>query len=104
MSTLYVAGPMTGLPEYNLPAFAAAAHELESRGYVAVNPGRRGVIDGASWQDYMRWAIADLLTCDGIALLSGWDSSSGARLEVHIATALAMPVRSLSLWLAERAK
>lgn len=32
MTVIYVAGPMTGLPDYNLPAFAAATFELDARG------------------------------------------------------------------------
>lgn len=103
MTRIYIAGPMTGLPEYNLPAFAAAALELDALGHHAVNPSHRGVIDGYTWQDYMRDGLRLLLDCDAVALLPGWESSNGARLEVHVANALAMPVRSLSLWIADGA-
>ena len=96
---VYIAGPMTGLPEYNLPAFAAAANQLAALGHDPVNPGRRGVIEGHTWRDYMRAALADLITCDGVALLPGWEESRGARLEVHVAAELAMPVDSLDAWL-----
>ena len=35
---LYVAGPMTGLPDYNYPAFDGAAALLAERGYPVENP------------------------------------------------------------------
>lgn len=100
---VYVAGPMTGLPEYNLPAFAAAALDLAALGFNAVNPGHRGVIPGYTWQDYMRDGIRLLLTCDAVAVLPDWETSSGATLEVHIARALTMPVRPVSEWIADGA-
>ena len=36
----------------------------------------------------MRGAIAQLVTCDQVALLDGWQQSKGAQLEVHIAEQL----------------
>lgn len=99
---IYVAGPMTGLPEYNLPAFAAATLELQSLGHDAVNPGHRGVIPGYTWQDYMRDALRLLLDCDAVALLPGWESSDGARLEVRLARKLDMDVRPITEWIAGR--
>lgn len=95
---IYIAGPMTGLPDYNLPAFAAAAKLLTTCGYDAVNPGRRGVIPGYTWRDYMCDALRELLACEAIALLDGWEHSHGAQLEVHVAQALGMPVKPLTHW------
>lgn len=96
---LYVAGPMTGLPGYNLPAFAIATEQLRAAGFDAVNPGRHGVTEGFTWQDYMRRGLIELLGCDGVALLPGWLQSKGAVLEVTVANDLGMPVRDLALWL-----
>lgn len=96
---VYVAGPMTGLPEFNLPAFADAAAQLYARGHEAINPGGSGVIPGYTWNDYMRDGLTLLLTCDAVAVLDGWESSKGATLEVYVARALDMPVRPLGEWL-----
>ena len=95
---LYIAGPMTGLPEYNLPAFAEAAQKLENYGYDVTNPGRHGVNPDYTWADYLRRGVAELLQCNGVALLPGWQSSNGAQLETYVARALDMPVHPLNEW------
>ncbi len=99
MKRLYVAGPMTGLPEYNLPAFVAATEQLIAAGFDAVNPGRRGADPAKTWQDYMRLGLADLLSCEGVALLPGWHRSRGARLECTVALQLDMTVDMVEDWL-----
>lgn len=99
---VYVAGPMSGLPDHNLPAFAQAARELNDHGYEAVNPGDRGVIEGYSWRDYMCDAIPLLVTCDAVALLPGWERSKGARLEFTIAHDLDMRTEPVEWFLREK--
>lgn len=101
---LYIAGPMTGLPEFNYPAFFEAAERLEAEGYDTLNPARTDGRDGCeTWLDYMRAALRDLADCDGIAVLSGWADSKGAALEVQIAHGLQLPVAPVSEWLQKEA-
>ena len=90
---VYLAGPMTGLPDYNYPAFNAAAAALRSQGLHVENPADHGVVDGAEWADYLRHDLGRLATCEAVYLLPGWHHSKGATLEVHIATALGMEIR-----------
>nr|WP_277608895.1 DUF4406 domain-containing protein [Pseudomonas aeruginosa] len=87
---IYVAGPMTGYKDFNFPAFNAQAEELRGLGYHVENPAEHGIVDGAEWQDYLRYDIGRLSTCEAIFLLPGWSKSKGAALEVHIAKALGM--------------
>jgi hypothetical protein len=87
---LYLAGPMTGLPELNFPAFHAAAARLRESGYDVVNPAEINVDPSEGWAACLRKDIAQLVTCEGIALLPGWEKSRGARLEHRIATELGM--------------
>lgn len=87
---IYIAGPMSGLPDLNFPAFHAAAAQLRASGYDAVNPAEINADPNAGWEDCMRADIAQLVTCKAIALLPGWEKSRGARLEAHIADQLGM--------------
>lgn len=72
---IYLAGPMTGLPEYNHPAFNAEAARLRALGYHVENPAENP--EQSSWEDYLRQAIRQMLTCDMVALLPGWEGSPG---------------------------
>ena len=82
---IYVAGPMSGLPEFNFPAFEAETQRLRALGYEVLSP-HEGVEDTTKpWGFYMRKAISLLIQCDSIILLPGWENSKGARLEESIA-------------------
>lgn len=99
MTTLYIAGPMTGLPEFNYPAFMQAEKRLVARGYVVLNPARHGYVDGFTWLDYMRLGIRDVTHSDGVALLPGWENSRGATLEKYVADAFGLPVKLETEWI-----
>lgn len=76
---IYIAGPMTGHPGMNFPAFHAAAAEWRNRGWEVVNPAE--AFDGATdrpYRDYVEKDLEDLRTCDAVAMLPGWDGV-GAR-------------------------
>ena len=88
----YLAGPMSNLPELNFPAFHAEAARLRAAGHHVVNPAEVNPDHTMPWAECLRRDIPELLTCDGIALLPGWEASRGAKLEHHIATALGMRV------------
>ena len=96
---VFVSGPMTGLSDYNLPAFEKATAQLDEAGYIGVNPGSRGVIPGYTHAEYMRDSIRLLLDCDGVAVLEGWTKSRGAVLEVGIAEGIGIRVMHLEDWL-----
>jgi len=68
---IYIAGPMTGLPELNFPAFHAEAARLRAQGHHAVNPAEINSDPNAEWVDCMRADIRELMTCDAISLLPG---------------------------------
>ena len=101
MTTLYVAGPMTGIKDYNYPAFDAAQDTLRAAGFHVATPtviGRRHGYDKPH-AFYLRRALALMLGADGVAVLPGWEASRGARLEVHVAKSLSMPVHNVPEWL-----
>lgn len=99
MTRLYIAGPMTGLPLFNAPAFDSAERQLRTAGFDVLNPARRGSDPKMPWDWYMREALKDLMNSDAVALLRGWNHSPGARLEQYVAQQVKMRVHDLEDWL-----
>ena len=111
---VYVAGPMSGLPEFNFPAFFLAAAKLKSAGHTVFNPAERdndrhGVdisrgnetgdlaIAEAEHGFSLREALSDDLTwiCENataIYMLKGWEQSKGSLAELSLAKALGLRV------------
>jgi hypothetical protein len=89
---VYIAGPMTGLPNFNYASFNATAKELRTLGCEVQNPAENPEPPTKAWADYMRMAIAQVLKCDTLALLPNWHTSRGADLERHIALQLGLRV------------
>lgn len=98
---IYISGPITGMPNLNKPAFNTAAAQLRAAGFEAVNPIQNGVPDSAPWAAHMREDIKLLMACQGVATLPGTAASRGARLELHIARAIGIPVMTAQQWLAK---
>lgn len=82
---IYLSGPMSGLPEHNFPAFNAEAARLRGLGYDVVNPveinGDAAVAQGKSHIECVRADVAQLATCDTIALLPDCWQSLGVKIE-----------------------
>jgi hypothetical protein len=120
---VYIAGPMTGLPEFNFPAFFAAEEELLGNGMgdvVVFNPARRdndvhgedisvgnagGSIEQAAAQH--GFSIREALGADTawicatateVRMLKGWSNSSGATAERALALALKLIVSYEDPW------
>lgn len=92
MNRLYLSGPMTGIPEFNHPAFHAESARLRALGYDVINPAELNPDVSKSWHDCMRRDLAALLTCDTLALMDGWQKSAGAHLEMHVAHRVGMEI------------
>lgn len=100
---VYIAGPMSGLPEFNYPAFNAAEGRLLVAGHYPLNPARSEEHNTTgkpqAWDWYMRHALRMVADADGVALLPGWEDSRGAKLEHVVATALVLDIRPLRDWI-----
>jgi len=97
MKRIYISGPMTGLPGLNFGAFHCAAAQLRALGYEVVNPAeKQSETEELSWEEYLRQDLQQMLTCDTIALLPGWETSKGAHLELHVAHRVGMHVVSVA--------
>ena len=100
----YIAGAMRGHEFFNFPAFDAKRDELLAKGYEVVSPADidrdHGFNPFTLPEDYdwntipagagtrheiLRRDVAELLTCDSIYLLPGWEESVGARAEASLA-------------------
>ena len=101
----YLAGPMTGMPQYNFPAFDEAAAKLRSVGWEIISPAeldRKGGFDPTEkhtpeyLQVFVRTAKARnkgmMARCNHIILLPGWDKSDGTKEELVWARELGMRV------------
>jgi hypothetical protein len=98
---VYIAGPMSGIPEFNFPAFFAAEERFAEAGWEVLNPARADKdLDGfdpkkdaaRSHAHYMRRDLPMVASCDAIALLPGWRASRGARDELYVARACGLAV------------
>ena len=85
MKRVYISGPMTGMPNFNFPAFNAEAARLRELGYDVVNPVDINPDTATPYNECLRNDLKALLDCDTIAMLDGWMNSNGAHLEMHIA-------------------
>lgn len=99
---VYLAGPMRGIEEYNFPAFHSAAADLRERGYTVWSPAERDeeqdgfdpkTDEAKPMLHYMRHDLPAVLDADLVVVLPGWQNSTGARLEVHVAEQCGIPVR-----------
>jgi hypothetical protein len=101
----YLAGPMSGIEDYNFPLFHETARRLRALGAEVVSPAELDTdpdTNKASSDPYpvcLKKDLAALLTCDGIVLLENWENSNGACLEVRIAQMTQMVIITLENFL-----
>lgn len=105
MSKYYLAGPMSGIPQFNYPQFFSVAQSLRAAGYDIISPAEQDTpeklaeilasTDGdlskveaitGTWGDFLSHDVK--LVADevqGLFLLPGWEKSRGAKLEAFVA-------------------
>ena len=106
---IYIAGPMSGHPDWNFPAFFEAERQLSELGYEVINPAHN---DGPTvelalqsagdpsrpnhtWAYYMKRDLPHVMSVDALCVLPGWQNSKGAQLEVQVAEAIGLPLMIL---------
>jgi hypothetical protein len=99
---------MTGIPQFNIPAFDSLADHMRRLGHDVISPAeldgpktrqilwesktgsKEDLPDGETWGFYLGRDVQML--CDdgieGVVCLPGWDKSPGARLETFVASAI----------------
>jgi len=102
--TVYIAGPMRGIAEFNFPAFDDAATRWRRQGFAVISPAEHDQDGGFHFAQAtgnedltalgfdltaaLMWDLEQVAASDGLILLKGWPKSSGAKAEVALAAAL----------------
>jgi|GEM_PF-1955643 len=95
---LYVIGPVTGREKLNSKAFEDAKEKLWDAGYDVLIP-HDVVLPIATHERAMRLSIKTMIGCDGVAALTDWDESRGAKLEREVAVACGIEIHCVDTWL-----
>ena len=92
--TVYLSGPMTGLPDYNRVAFNLRAEAFRAAGYTVNNPAEISVTHGTSksYGFYFRRAMRMLLNSDVVYVFGDITESKGALMELDVAKMAEMPI------------
>ena len=95
---IYIAGPMTGYPQYNFTAFLDAEEDLTAKGWEVLSPARMDLRRGFNpienpdavftpemLTPAIRMNIDAIRESDAIAMLDNWSESKGAKAEYYVA-------------------
>ena len=83
----YIAGPMSGLPNFNRDNFNRIASELDG---AILNPAT--LPDGLSQRDYMSICLPMVQASTHMFMLNGWENSPGALAEHSLAVKLKLEI------------
>lgn len=83
---VYIAGPMSGLPNYNRTEFNVTEEILKKEGFTVMNPAC--LPSGFGDHEYMDICMAMIRSCEAIYMLPRWSNSLGAKAEYALAVKL----------------
>ena len=85
---IYIAGAITNNPNYE-KQFREAEERLLEQGHAVINPVKNL---GFDYKEYIDMGLNELMRCDAIYLMEGWEKSSGANLEYNYAITVGLQV------------
>jgi hypothetical protein len=105
--SVYIAGPMSGYPEFNFPAFFEAQNNFENHGWAVWNPANKDaeadvqanesfatgdakklMASGWNFREVFLWDVEKVINSDAIFMLRGWQYSPGAVAEHAVAVVI----------------
>lgn len=100
---VYIAGPMSGVKEFNIPLFNKVEKDLVNEGYEVVNPvniSKKYVLsdilnEGKEFGKMLKEQQDEEKRCSILYLLPGWENSIGARMELMVALSNGLEIRQI---------
>ena len=105
---VYLSGPMSGRPQFNIPEFNRVTQSLRESGFEVTNPPEEdppefresceaspdGAVDAAMWGECIGRDVAKISSAgyDGIVMLPGWGDSWGSTMELLTAIKTGIPI------------
>ena len=90
---IYLSGKISGTDlDYVRCLFDKVATTLRALGHEVVNPLCNGLSETDPWEAHIAKDIINLIDCEGIYMLQGWEDSQGARIEYAVAKELGKAV------------
>ena len=92
--TVYLSGPMTGLPDFNRAAFNLREEAFKAKGINVLNPARISEKAGTqrAYEWYLKRALRLMLEADVLYVFGDVSQSRGVDVELRLARELKMPV------------
>ena len=92
--TVYLSGPMTGLPDYNRTAFNMRAEAFKKLGYTVLNPADISVTHGTdkAYEFYLKRSLQMMLQADVVYVFGEYKNSKGVFAELYLARMTGMTV------------
>lgn len=87
---IYIAGPMTGMPNFNREAFFRKQMSLRLGGWTVISP--HVLPSGLKDTNYMDICLAMVRSADAVYMLSNWERSQGAYCEYVLAKKLGLDI------------
>ena len=92
--SIYITGPMTGIKDFNKPAFDECKMDLESLFPLAtiISPPD---LDGEGvlpWETCLKRDLKYVVEAVALCAIEGWRQSRGARLETGVAATVGIPI------------
>jgi hypothetical protein len=90
---IYVAGPVTGLPDHGKWMFARVTLVLRTRGYTVISPIELGKIENGTFEQYLERDLKEgVAKSDAWVGLPGWPFSRGAMAELNMSVVMGHPI------------